>query len=61
MFVTTSFVSQQAYEEVRSDQHPIVILSGADIAALLIDNGYPDAKSVRGWLLKNFPMIEGDG
>ncbi|MFI2486887.1 restriction endonuclease [Promicromonospora kroppenstedtii] len=31
VFVTTSFVSQQAYTEIREDQHPVVFITGRDI------------------------------
>jgi hypothetical protein len=30
-FVTTSYVGKQAYDEIRSDLHPVVVLSGGDI------------------------------
>ena len=45
VMVTTSVVSRQAYEEVREDRHPIIFLSGRDIADILLANGYstPDA------------------
>jgi len=38
--VTTSVVAHQAYEEVREDQHQIIFIVGADIADILIKNGY---------------------
>jgi len=55
LFVTTSFVSTQAYQEIIDDGHPVVILSGGDIAKLLIDHGYKTPKKVDAWLRKNFP------
>ena len=39
ILITTSVVSKQAYKEVRQDQHPIVIISGGDIASALINAG----------------------
>jgi hypothetical protein len=39
ILITTSVVSMQAYKEVRQDQHPIVIISGGDIASALISAG----------------------
>ena len=39
ILITTSAVSKQAYKEVRQDQHPIVIISGGDIASALISAG----------------------
>jgi len=40
VLVTTSVVARQAYEEVRQDQHPIIFISGKDVAEILIKNGY---------------------
>ena len=49
VMVTTSFVSNQAYEEVLEDGHPILIVTGADIARILIDKGLtPD--SIEAWM-----------
>lgn len=43
VLVTTSYVDMQAYQEVIEDQHPILIVSKTDIAAILrkslISNG----------------------
>jgi hypothetical protein len=55
VFVTTSYVSRQAYTEIRDDQHPIIVISGADIVAILKKHGIPDAASVRSWLHGQFP------
>lgn len=52
VLVTTSVVSKQAYEEVREDRHPIIFISGRDIAEILIKNGY-NSKSRVGSLLNN--------
>jgi len=35
VFVTTSGVSGQAYNELRDDEHPVVVICGRDIAELL--------------------------
>src|SRR3954454_3511472 len=35
VFVTTSHVGPQPYQEIREDGHPVVILAGRDIAELL--------------------------
>ncbi len=40
VLVTTSVIARQAYEEVRDDRHPIVFVSGRDIAEILIKNGF---------------------
>lgn len=54
ILVTTSYVDIQAYREIKEDQHPIIILSAADIVALLRNNGYADPDSVETWLSQNF-------
>ena len=51
VMVTTSFVSNQAYEEVLEDGHPILIVTGSDIARILIEKGFtPD--SLGAWMSK---------
>jgi hypothetical protein len=54
VLVTTTYVSRQAYTEIRDDQHPIVVISGADIVAILKKHG-PDAAAVAKWLDTEFP------
>jgi len=56
ILMTTSMVSRQAYEEIRSDGHPILIFSGVDIARLLIERGYSSVESVETWLENEFPQ-----
>jgi hypothetical protein len=55
ILVTTSCVDDQAYKEIREDQHPIVVIAATDIAKLLKGNGYGTADSVRAWLKQAFP------
>src|SRR5205085_4739116 len=40
VLVTTSVVDKQAYEEISSDQHPVVIICGWDIVETLRERGY---------------------
>lgn len=54
IFVTTSFISDQAYKEIVEDMHPVIILSGKDIANILIQVGYASPESIKVWLEKNF-------
>jgi hypothetical protein len=35
VLVTTSYVAQQAYEELREDRHPVIVLAGRDIVDIL--------------------------
>jgi hypothetical protein len=58
VLVTTSVIARQAYEEVREDGHPVVFISGKDIADILVTNGYNDAESVRQFLVTEFPFSE---
>ena len=54
ILVTTSYVSLQAYQEIKEDQHPIIIVAGADVVELLRANGYARVESVEAWLEQNF-------
>ncbi|WP_049729822.1 restriction endonuclease [Dorea sp. D27] len=49
IMVTTSYVHEQAYKEVIEDEHPILIISGKDIADILRNNGI-DCQTVGEWL-----------
>ncbi len=49
VMVTTSYVHQQAYKEVLEDGHPILVITGSEIARALIENGYT-AESLETWL-----------
>ena len=55
VLVTTSYVSRQAYTEIRDDQHPIVVVAAADIVSILKKHGIPDVTAVQAWLKKEFP------
>lgn len=50
VLVTTSYVAPQAYEEIREDGHPVILLCGRDIAEILIENGYNSIEVVSKWL-----------
>jgi len=52
VLVTTSLIARQAYEEVREDRHPILFISGRDIAEILITNGFNTIERVM-MLLEN--------
>ena len=51
VLVTTSAVDSQAYKEIRSDEHPIVILSGKDIANTLIKCGINTVSKCQAWMI----------
>jgi hypothetical protein len=50
VMVTTSHVHQQAYQEVRDDQHPIAIVAGRDIVEALKATGIVTVAGVKAWL-----------
>ena len=54
ILVTTSFLAHQAYEEVRSDRHPVVVIAGADISAILVGAGLGTQEVLRDWLVAQF-------
>jgi hypothetical protein len=47
VLVTTSFLGQQACQELRSDRHPVVVIAGADIAEILMKAGIGTTEAVR--------------
>ena len=53
VLVTTSALDKQAYDEIRSDQHPIVVLSGRDIADILITSGINTKETLSAWIAKH--------
>jgi Restriction endonuclease AspBHI N-terminal/Restriction endonuclease len=55
VLVTTSYVSRQAYTELRDDEHPVVIIAAADIVEILKKHGIGDAASAKHWLEAEFP------
>ena len=55
VFVTTGYIAKQAYEEIRGDQQPIVVICGRDIAELLKRHGHGTPDAVHSWLTSAFP------
>lgn len=55
VLVTTSYLHQQAYRELREDQHPVAVVAGRDIVEALKQHGIGSAVSVRTWLAAEFP------
>lgn len=52
-FVTTSYVGKQAYDEIRSDMHPVVVLSGGDIVKELRRTGINSPRDFLAWLVSD--------
>lgn len=56
LLVTTSLIARQAYEEVREDRHPILFISGRDVAEILIANGFNTVERVAALLASEFQV-----
>jgi len=54
ILVTTSYVNAQAYKEIQEDNHPVLIISGNDITAILKRAGMRDTSAVENWLNAKF-------
>ncbi len=52
VLVTTSYLAQQAYKELRSDGHPVIVMSGADIVEVLRRKGIRTEAQVIAWAEK---------
>ncbi len=50
VLVTTSFVADQAYKEIKEDEHPIIVICASDIVNLLKNVGISTESDVRFWL-----------
>jgi hypothetical protein len=55
VLVTTSYVGAQAYQELRDDEHPIVVLCGRDLVRILREHQLDNAAAVHAWLSREFP------
>lgn len=55
ILVTTSFLGEQAYKELRDDQHPVIVIAAKDIAQILIESGLNTEAAVQKWLNEQFP------
>jgi hypothetical protein len=54
IFVTTSYVADQAYQEIIEDDHPVIIISGMDIVEILLQHGINSKEILSNWLESNF-------
>ncbi len=50
VLVSTSFLADQAYTELRQDGHPVVVLAAADIVTTLQRHGVMTPADVQAWL-----------
>ncbi len=61
IMVTTSFVHDQAYREIKEDGHPIIVIAGADIVEILRAHGLGTVNAVMGWLQQTFGPHSSEG
>jgi hypothetical protein len=47
--------NRSPFLEIRQDRHPVVILCGRDLAAILMEKGLNSAQRVWAWLEGEFP------
>jgi hypothetical protein len=50
VLITTSYLSPQAYREIREDKQPVIVISGSDIAAIVTSAGLAAPERCRRWL-----------
>jgi hypothetical protein len=50
ILVTTSYVDLQAYQEIKEDQHPVIVIAATDIVELLRRAGHGTVDAVISWL-----------
>lgn len=50
ILVTTSYLALQAYQEIKEDDHPIMIISAADIVGILRSAGLAQEDHFHAWL-----------
>lgn len=55
VLVTTSYVHEQAYREIKEDGHPVIIILARDIVNVLKAAGFRDKQAVNQWLEDRFP------
>jgi hypothetical protein len=55
VLVTTSYVHAQAYQEIREDGHPVVILAGRDIVEILKKSGRDTVAAISRFLNESYP------
>lgn len=58
VLVTTSYLYEQAYREIREDGHPVVVLAGADLVRILKDAGFGSVTSLHAWLTAAYPALK---
>jgi len=52
ILVTTSYLGDQAYKEIKEDKHPIIVITAVDIVRVLDRNGLGNISDLQEWLLQ---------
>lgn len=50
VFITTSYFDQQVQAELIADGHPVILVSGGDIARILLEKELGNSQSLNGWI-----------
>ena len=50
VLITTSYLAEQAYKEIREDGHPVIVISAVDISRILLESGINTEKKVLDWI-----------
>lgn len=53
VFMTTSYIAQQAYEEIVEDGHPVLFCTGRDIVEILRQKANVTSQNIKEWLNNN--------
>ena len=56
VLVTTSYLDNQAYKEIREDGHPVIVLAARDITDILKKSGLDTTTALRRHLHDNYPQ-----
>ena len=59
VLVTTSYIHAQAYQEIREDGHPVIILAGRDLVEILKKSGHDTSTAIRRFLGESYPPAGG--
>lgn len=57
ILVTTSWLNEQAYQELKEDQHPVMVIAAVDITAILKRHDISNVARVKQWLKALYPAI----
>ena len=56
VLVTTSYLAAQAYQELKEDDHPVLVISAREIAETVASASWTAGVSARDWLRGSYPI-----